>query len=233
MHIDTDEFVVASKLLRQMNPEYVELPELDQPGSLLRFIQQVVDVTGDLVNYPCISMLRVLFGSQESSMEATQAEVPKEFNGTAFETMRWRYHGLPHDKTLHGQPKVILDVGAIPEKYFVREAPIFSIHRPMRQYCPKISELSFGNFRKQPIGVNHYLGSWERYSGRRDSRRSRDVYDHKAGASRGHDDGYVLFAFVAEILLGTSIYFLTFCCSVQSDDVDFVHGFAGLCKALD
>lgn len=191
MHIDTDEFVVASKLIRQMNPEYVELPQMEQPGSLLRFIQQVVQITGDLVNYPCISMLRILFGSKESSVEAQQAEVPKEFNGTAFETLRWRHHGLPHNKTIHGFPKVILDVGAIPKRYFEVEKPIFSIHRPIRQFCPKIDDLAFGKFRRQPIGVNHYLGSWERYAGRNDNRRSKDVYNAKADAHHGHDDGYV------------------------------------------
>ena len=191
IHIDTDEFVVASKLLRQMNPEYVDVPDPEQPGSLLRFIQQVVQVTGELVNYPCISMLRVLFGSQESSLNDQQAQVPPEFNGTAFETLRWRYHGLPHNRSLHGNPKVIIDVGAIPGRYFEEEA-VFSIHRPIKQYCPRNSDLAFSSFRKQPVGVNHYLGSWERYSGRSDNRRSRDVYDAKAGVNRGRDDGYVM-----------------------------------------
>ena len=188
IHIDTDEFVVASKLLRQMNPEYVALPEPEQPGSLLRFIQQVVQVTGELVNYPCISMLRVLFGSQESSLSDQQEQVPPEFNGTSFETLRWHYHGLPHNRSLHGNPKVIIDVGAIPSRYFEEEA-VFSIHRPIKQYCPRNSDLAFSSFRKQPVGVNHYLGSWERYSGRSDDRRSRDVYDAKASANRGRDDG--------------------------------------------
>jgi len=184
---DTDEFVVPSKLLRQMNPDYVDIPDPEQPGSILQFIQQVVQVTGDLVNYPCITMLRVLFGSQESEPEEVASEVPEDWNGRAFETMRWRYHGLPHNKTLHGHPKIILDVAAIPAKHF--EKVVFSIHRPFMDVCPRVSDLSFSSFRKQPIAVNHYLGSWERYSGKSDKRRSREKYDAKAVVSRGKDDG--------------------------------------------
>ena len=139
-------------------------------------------------NYPCISMLRVLFGSQESSLNDQQEQVPPEFNGTTFETLRWRHHGLPHNRSLHGNPKVIIDVGAIPSRYFEEEA-VFSIHRPIKQYCPRNSDLAFSSFRKQPVSVNHYLGSWERYSGRSDNRRSREVYDAKASVNRGQDDG--------------------------------------------
>jgi len=185
---DTDEYIVASKLFRQMNPDYVEVPDPASPGSLLRFVQQVVQTTGDLVNYPCISMLRVLFGSVESTPEERLADVPEEFNATAFESLRWRFHGLPHNKSLHGNPKVIVDVAAIPAKYFEEEV-VFSIHRPIVKFCPRHNDLTFSAFRKQPIGVNHYLGSWERYSGRNDKRRNRAVYDAKASVNRGKDDG--------------------------------------------
>jgi hypothetical protein len=36
---------------------------------------------------------------------------------------------------------------------------------------------------------NSYLGSWERYAGRNDKRRSREVYNMKANVKRGKDDG--------------------------------------------
>jgi len=89
--------------------------------------------------------------------------------------------------TIHGNPKVILDVAAIPPKYLPDVA--YSIHRPVPAYCHKNKELTFTSFRKQPIAVNHYLGSWERYSGRQDKRRSRSVYNAKANQRRGKDDG--------------------------------------------
>lgn len=161
---------------------------MEEPGSVLQLIQQVVEKTAEAVNYPCISMLRVLFGSVESTVEEQQDGVPAQFNATMFESLRWRYHALAHDAEMHGNPKVLMDVRAIPERYF-DEAVVYSIHRPVRDYCPKHSDLAFSKFRKQPVAVNHYLGSWDRYSGRNDKRRSRAVYDAKAAVNRGKDDG--------------------------------------------
>lgn len=192
IHIDTDEFIVASKLLRQMNPDYVKVPSMEEPGSVLRLIQEAVEKTAELVSYPCISMLRVLFGSVESNDNHRNKDVPEGFNGTKFESLRWRHHALPHNMTYHGNPKVILDVSAIPENKFPNDI-VFSIHRPVTSFCHRNNELTFSNFRKQPIAVNHYLGSWERYNGRKDKRRSRDVYDAKASVSRGKDDGVRLW----------------------------------------
>lgn len=187
IHIDTDEYVVASKLLRQMRPDYLAVPPMDEPGSVLKLLQDAVSKTSSLLNYPCISMLRVLFGSVESSNEESEHLVPKFFNSSAFETLRWRYHGLPHNQSLHGNPKVILDVAAIPERFL--PDVVFSIHRPVMEICSRHGDLAFTSFRKQPIAVNHYLGSWERYSERQDKRRSREKYDTKANQRRGVDDG--------------------------------------------
>ena len=191
LHTDTDEFIVPSKLLRQMKPKYVNLPSMEEPNSVLSLLQQTVEKTPKEVNYPCLSLLRVLFGAVESTEEERQREVPKPFRGLSFETLRWRYHALPHNMTINGNPKVLLDVASIPKWAF--HDIVFSIHRPLRQYCHVNSDLSFRNFRRQPIGVNHYLGAWERYSGRNDTRRSRELYDAKASVRRGMDDGLRLW----------------------------------------
>lgn len=191
VHIDTDEFIVPSKLFRQMKPNYVHMPPMDQPGSVLNIIQQVVRNTSHLVNYPCISMLRVLFGSVESHRALLSVNTPEGFNAKKFETLRWRYHGVPRGKTLNGNPKVLLDLAAIPEHFFPEVA--FSIHRPVPKFCKINTELAFNNYRKQPIAANHCLGSWERYSSKTDSRRSRKVYDAKADMRKGHDDGVELW----------------------------------------
>jgi len=187
-----------------MKPDYLTIPPMEEPGSVLNLIQQVVSKTSTLVSYPCISMLRVLFGSVESTDEERNYQVPDTFNSSSFETLRWRYHALPHNMTIHGNPKVILDVAAIPTRFFPNV--VYSIHRPVAAYCHKNKDLTFTNFRKQPIAVNHYLGSWDRYSGRQDKRRSRAVYDAKANQRRGKDDGVRpwLRGFVAQIGLGVA-----------------------------
>ncbi|GKY91620.1 hypothetical protein MPSEU_000133900 [Mayamaea pseudoterrestris] len=187
IHIDTDEYVIASKLLREVQPDYLKIPSLEEPGSMFHLLQQVVAKTPAEVSYPCMSMLRLLFGSVESKPERITKMVPSGFNATEFETLRWRYHALPHNMSYHGNPKVIVDVAAIPEEYF--PDVVYSIHRPVEAYCPKNKELEYTEFKKQPIGVNHYIGSWERYSGRNDQRRSRLVYNQKAHQTYGKDDG--------------------------------------------
>jgi hypothetical protein len=212
IHIDTDEQITPSKLLRQMNAKYVTIPPMDQPGAVLDLIQQVVQKTPDKVNYPCLSMLRVLFGSVESTRDEIYQDVPAGFDPEQFESIRWRYHALPHNMTLHGNPKVLLDVSVIPDNQLPKDL-VFSIHRPVPSYCHRNDELVFTSFRKQPIAVNHYLGSWERYASRNDKRRSRTKYDAKANVQRGTDDwshlwlqGFVKwFGFdMARYLLGDS-----------------------------
>jgi Glycosyl transferase family 2 len=199
MHIDTDEFVVASKLLRENKPSYIQqyLPNLSQPNSVLHFIQAVARETTRQINYPCMSVLRVLFGSLErgpASVEGQQQQrlhnnAPSIFNETTFETLRFQYHAPPENETIRGNPKVIMDIAAMPAEYFEfnddekddAAALVYSIHRPFANFCRKNSQLQYEEFRKQPIAVNHYLGSWERYAGRKnDKRRSRLVYDGKA-----------------------------------------------------
>jgi hypothetical protein len=171
-----------------MKPDHLTIPPMDQPGAVLNLLQQAVEKTPEHVSYPCISMLRVLFGSVESRTEEVNRDVPVEFQAEHFESLRWRYHARPHNMTFHGNPKVILDVAAIPEDKFPEDV-VFSIHRPVEAFCHKNKEVSFTSFRKQPIAVNHYLGSWERYAGRNDKRRSREVYDAKAKVQVGRDDG--------------------------------------------
>lgn len=90
--------------------------------------------------------------------------------------------------THHGNPKVILDVSAIPEEFFPKDV-VYSIHRPVEEFCARNKDLDYNRIRRQPIGANHYLGSWERYNGRQDSRRSRATYDAKAFWQKEVDDG--------------------------------------------
>jgi hypothetical protein len=198
MHIDTDEYVVPSKLFREIGPNYVKTQPIAMPGSVLRLLQRTAKKTPALINYPCVSMMRMLFGSVEDEPPATDETrnmalkranaVPDGFNATAFESLRWRYHALETNSSIHGNPKVIIDVSAIPAKDFPTDL-VYSIHRPIRKFCPKNNDLDYNSYHKQPIAANHYLGSYERYSGRSDKRRNRLIYNKKALVNAGTDDG--------------------------------------------
>lgn len=204
MHIDTDEYVVPSKLFREKvtitTTDYVKTEPIETPASVLHLLQRAARKNPALINYPCVSMMRLLFGSvvdssssnSSNSSGGTAATVPEGFNSTAFESLRWRYHAPETNMSYHGSPKVIIDVSAIPAKGF-HDDLVFSIHRPMRKYCPTSSDLDYTDYHKQPIAVNHYLGSYERYSGKSDNRRSRAIYDNKALVNAGTDDGMQLW----------------------------------------
>ena len=188
IHIDTDEFVVPSKKLRDTGSETFHIPPMEQEGAVIRLLQQVTKNTPQDIQYPCVSLLRVLFGSRESSAEETNLNVPHDYNASQFETLRWRYHALPQNMTLNGNPKAILDVSAIPERYFPKDV-VFSIHRPVEELCQRNKDLDYEDLRRQPIAANHYLGSWERYSARMDQRRSRETYEAKVSWQQEVDDG--------------------------------------------
>jgi hypothetical protein len=189
MHIDTDEFVVPSKLFREVTTDYVKTIPIEKPGSVLNLLQRTAHKTPASIHYPCIAMMRMLFGSVESNEDSLSgSQVPEGFNSTAFESLRWRYHAPETNMSYHGNPKVIIDVSAIPTKDFEPDL-VYSVHRPIRNYCRKSSELDYSSYHQQPIAANHYLGSYERYSRRSDNRRSRAVYDKKAFVKAGVDDG--------------------------------------------
>lgn len=184
MHIDTDEYVITSQLLREQQPSHIHLPPIQQPGSVLSVLQQVVSQSPKTVNYPCIPMVRSLFGSMEDS---TELPAVSDFDPRQFETLRWSYHANPTNITFNGNPKVMIDLQAIPSQKF--DASVFSIHRPYVEYCSLNLDIEYSNVDEQPISVNHYLGSWERYSGRADNRRSRSKYKRKASVAYGQDHG--------------------------------------------
>jgi len=192
---------VNKQFLRDERNQIIDspAPRPESPGYVLQFMQELHGV-GKLDAYPCVTMPRVLFGSHETTDEQPVAGVPDVFNATSFDTLRWRYHG-PVDKkdpaetrgrikSIYGHPKALVDVAAIPERKFGGEDAFFSIHRPIREYCPDLFDENVQIFGTHPVSVNHYLGSWERYSGRSgDPRRSRENYDAKDWFVGEKDDG--------------------------------------------
>ncbi len=187
MHIDTDEFVVLNPFLRPDGARFNESRSLQPfipitsatPNSLFSFLQQLIVVQGraKLVNYPCISMPRLQFGAVEDDDDEDDrlhnSTLPLHWNLTTFETLRWRYHTSYTDADRNGQPKVIVDISQIPASDpMVTGQKVFSIHRPSAALCRNKDQMDFTSTRRYPLTVNHYMGSWERYSARNDSRRS-------------------------------------------------------------
>jgi hypothetical protein len=197
LHIDTDEYIVLHPKVRtQDHWRSVSLDPLIQPSSILKFLKEAASIHSNGLSYPCISMPRLLFGSKEDTTTTDPdrvSQIPKPFHPTKFETLRWKYHSdYDNDLKLNGKPKVILDLSAIPSKSNFLEEGVFSIHRPGLRMCRRNRDILFDKQSKFPLTVNHYIGSWERYSHRSDARRSRQQYDVNARVTAdGKDDGWI------------------------------------------
>jgi len=189
-HIDTDEYITINPVLRGNEKTKLKIPSIAEPGSILSVLQQIHQDTKlrKAANYPCISMPRLLFGSVERPEEGPPS-APHGFNATLLETLRWKYHAAYNDTERNAQPKVIVDVSVVDKKdELIGSKQVFSIHRPSKEMCRRIEQLSFRAINRYPLTVNHYLGTWERYVGRNDTRRSFRTYEYKAHVQAGRDD---------------------------------------------
>ena len=183
MHIDSDEYLVLHPLVRQQDSwRKVPISQSTKnlgPSSILKFIKDSSVAFPKAVNYPCISMPRLLYGSVEDNEIAADTEpklLPVGLNVSHFETIRWKYHSnYDEDAKLNGRPKVIMDLSGIPPKANFLRDRVYSIHRPGLFLCRNMAGVNFEEKWKFPITVNHYLGSWARYNSRNDPRRSRAV----------------------------------------------------------
>ncbi len=188
IHIDTDEYIVINPKLREEKVFGARIPiPLTAEASIIpRLLNEMIVDSWTTLNYPCISLPRLLFGSIEDS---SSISVPTGYNHSRFESLRWKYHTDFDDSYLNKQPKVIMDVSAIPinDKIFA-EGRVFSIHRPSQMLCRTQGQMRFADTDHFPFSVNHYLGTFERFDSRDDPRRNRKLYDQKANVTAGKED---------------------------------------------
>jgi hypothetical protein len=182
MHIDTDEYVVINPLLRKRQQEdpfrQLNVPSVLTSGSLLTFLQRA-KALGVPINYPCVSLPRVLFGSVEhpttNHHETTKSSSSSStLDRNRFETLRWKFHApLTRNFKNNGLPKTMMDWSGIRPKDKERMSDrIFSIHRPSLNICRCQDDVDFEPSESNILSINHYLGSWERFSARQDPRRN-------------------------------------------------------------
>ncbi|KAG7365486.1 glycosyl transferase family 2 protein [Nitzschia inconspicua] len=156
-------------------------PSPADPGGMIRYLHREQVAGHPYFQPPCISCPRLQFGAKESTRDEAYHKVPPPILPTAdrLDTLRYRRHAERQDFVKNGLSKSILDVSRIDK--FPR---IQSLHRPIKEICsaPWKDEWSSG------LRINHYLGSWEAYSFRDDSRR---------GGERSYE-GWVFKAMDAE-----------------------------------
>mmetsp|Transcript_24966 Transcript_24966/g.53836 ORF Transcript_24966/g.53836 Transcript_24966/m.53836 type:complete len:683 (+) Transcript_24966:125-2173(+) len=204
IHTDTDEFVLFNTITGDdpthdqdngiliPNPERRDLPIIGQ--------KTILEVLKEKQRGPCHAMPRLLF--VDTNTNSDDLEIVKKglldnlhpafkANTTSFDTLRYLHHhskGMSEhqrnkgEKGINGLGKVFLDVSRMPLST-LKPKKILSIHRPFK-LCPKeyIGPKAYSN---SIFRVNHYLRSWEAYSSRQDTRRSREEFDRKAKTATG------------------------------------------------
>lgn len=161
---------------------------------------------------PCVSIPRWLFGTQQDSYDSSMSSsfskasiilrdknnhndnhidnnmppLPQELV-QQLDTMRWFYHADATDFDRNGLGKTIVDLKRIDIPKSQQQSSFFSHpvnpHRPFQDYCrdPKrIRDLNHNTL----VRIHHYVGTWETYSFRNDSRkgaeRSREAWEFRA-----------------------------------------------------
>jgi len=185
--VDSDEYVV-------INDDNVETKDLQVSDGSHRYSTaldhlHLIEEAKGKAHQPCLVLPRLFFSAMETpgATNATRG-VPKE-TMQAVSTLRFRAHAKKGCFKHNGYPKTLVDVSRI------RSFPnmVRNPHRPLPEcligtFQPGSAAQWVAQFRVHHLVVHHYLGSWERYSGRNDSRRSREAFDAKALVNKGNDD---------------------------------------------
>jgi len=162
------------------------------PGSILRLSQILSDETRErssdvpaawyqlFRNSSCVTLPRALISAVNSSKAKIERDVPKFINPEDFDTLRFRYRATSRfssrkSYSINNWGKSIIDLKRVKPEHFLTEEefPIAMgsegiAHRPLPKICPR--RRVFPHFEELPLGIFHYLGSWESYSCRDDAR---------------------------------------------------------------
>lgn len=184
---DTDEFLTISSEVYNHSNHLVE-----KPGNILQVLQDLRQSTHSVEEWPyshfqppCISIPRALYSAIESTPEEQKENVPSFIDSDQLDTLRYRYRLTPRGGR-DGLAKSVIDVSYLkPQDLNSGGTP----HKPISSLCPTSPYVQYGGI---PLGIHHYLGSWESYSYRDDARkgnvRNREEWEKRSVNQQGGAD---------------------------------------------
>ncbi|GKY92226.1 hypothetical protein MPSEU_000193800 [Mayamaea pseudoterrestris] len=177
--LDSDEYLVPHAAAKN-HPKLkrFNIPSLDSNTTVLDLLRKLDAASS---NQPaCITVPRLLVGSLENvTCPADQSPsfrgISNDFN--QLDTIRFLQHATPGDFSASKFAKVLINLSRI-NPYIIYSTIPRNIHRPYPSVCGK----PIVDVDSSPLMVHHYIGSWERYSGRgaHDARRNRAEWEQRA-----------------------------------------------------
>jgi hypothetical protein len=192
-YIDSDEFVVLNRLGSDdpnsiRNVSYLARRDLDMPPGAMTTttVAEVLHKLRDAgyLKTPCYTLPRLLVGALENVTCPAQTSVNelarRDYRYEEMSTLRFVQHAKKGDFAASKYGKVFMDLSEIDEETVSGTVPR-NIHRPYKSVCgPAVVP-----FPNAVLYLNHYIGTWERYSSRRDGRRNRQEWEQRAYFDQG------------------------------------------------
>ncbi len=201
--IDTDEFLVINRMseeekamMQQNDRETLhhskavettayqmrnELPAIDNQSTIVDILRRLEHIE-DLGS--CYTIPRLLYGALENVTCPDASTVTRiaqsKFHYKEMSTLRFTQHARKGDFAKSKYGKVMINLSRLSDET-VGSTPR-NIHRP---YKPECKAGASGNFAHSSFYLNHYIGSWERYNSREDSRRNREEWERRAHLTAG------------------------------------------------
>jgi len=135
----------------------------------------------------CVTIARALYSAKESTLEEISRGFPPALlegellDVRSFDTLRYRHRA---GSSANGLGKSIIDVSRVKPEDFKGGA---TAHKPIK-LCPDAGV----KYNALPLGIHHYLGSFEAYSFREDARkgsiRTYDVWKERSTLAAGGAD---------------------------------------------
>ena len=200
-YYDIDEFMTMTppgvpKQFQTIGDDGVAIPKftLQQPGVIWKFLQEMRS-HNDSVAFPfshyqltaCITIPRASYGAVESTEAEVYQQVPEGVvDPHQLDTLRYRYRASKRGAAGDGLAKSIMDVSRlVATDYDMGASP----HKALRAVCQTTLEMHYDHF---PMGLHHYLSSWNTYSYRDDAAKggqhSRQVWLERSVLQAGGPD---------------------------------------------
>jgi hypothetical protein len=167
---DTDEFITYNgyNTSRPIHAPITTPTDMATSGSILRYLR-------DWGQDHCVVLQRNLVGNQEENLNQTKFPL----NPRRFDTLRYLYAAPLRRSRINGAHKSMVNARHLPA-----DNQVPNCHLPVPGICPPFDG---PHVREGPFVLRHYVGSWEAYSYRNDSRvRNYQSYLERANITDRH-----------------------------------------------